>query len=106
MAATTTNHVEQQHDVVVVVAPLPAQGHLHAAIELSHRISSANIPVYYVSTATHVRQAQSRVVGWDPLKTTNLNFIDFPVSFEVPHPNPDASIKFPSQLVPAFNSSL
>ncbi|XP_015164940.1 zeatin O-glucosyltransferase-like isoform X2 [Solanum tuberosum] len=106
MAATTTNHVEQQHDVVVVVVPLPAQGHLHAAIELSHRISSANIPVYYVSTAAHVRQAQSRAVCWDPLKTTNLNFIDFPVTFEAPPPNPDASIKFPSQLVPAFNSSL
>ncbi|XP_055836133.1 zeatin O-glucosyltransferase-like [Solanum dulcamara] len=102
----TTDHVEQQHEVVVVVVPLPAQGHLHAAIELSHRLSSANIPVYYVSTAAHVRQAQSRAVGWDPLKTKNLNFIDFPVTFEVPPPNPDASIKFPSQLVPAFNSSL
>ncbi|XP_055836134.1 zeatin O-glucosyltransferase-like [Solanum dulcamara] len=102
----TTNHVDQQHDVVVVVVPLPAQGHLHAALQLSRRLSSANIPVYYVSTAAHVRQAQSRAAGWDPLKTPNLNFIDFPVTFDVPPPNPNASIKFPSQLVPAFSSSM
>ncbi|MCE0482409.1 hypothetical protein HAX54_041178 [Datura stramonium] len=109
--ATTTNHADQQcqqHDVVVVMIPLPAQGHLHASFELARRLSSSahNIPVYYVSTAAHVRQAQSRARGWDPLETPNLNFLDFPVSFDVPPPNPDASIKFPSQLVPAFNSSL
>ncbi|KAM3398986.1 zeatin O-glucosyltransferase [Capsicum galapagoense] len=102
---TTTNH--EQDDVVVVVVPLPAQGHLHASLELSRLLSATyNIPVYYVSTPAHIRQAQTRAVRWDPLTTPNLNFIDFPVSFEVPPPNPDASIKFPSQLVPAFNSSL
>ncbi|KAL3324803.1 hypothetical protein AABB24_038749 [Solanum stoloniferum] len=102
MASTT----DQQHDVVVVVVPLPAQGHLHPALQLSCRLSSANIPVYYVSTTAHVRQAHSRAAGWNPLKTPHLNFIDFPVTFDVPPPNPDASIKFPSQLVPAFKSSM
>ncbi|XP_009796092.1 zeatin O-glucosyltransferase-like [Nicotiana sylvestris] len=105
----TTNHAANatQHDVIVVMVPLPAQGHLHQFLELARRLSSAhNIPVYYVSTAAHVRQAQSRARGWDPLNTPNLNFSEFSVSFDVPSPNPDASIKFPSQLVPAFNSSL
>ncbi|KAJ8551949.1 hypothetical protein K7X08_028392 [Anisodus acutangulus] len=104
--ATVDQHC-QQHDVVVVIVPLPAQGHLHASLELARRLSSAhNLPVYYVSTAAHVRQAQSRARGWDPLKTPNLKFSEFEVSFDIPPPNPNASIKFPSQLVPAFNSSL
>ncbi|KAM3303028.1 hypothetical protein P3S67_014058 [Capsicum chacoense] len=111
MTTTTTtkkNHVDQQcqqHDVVVVVVPT-AQGHLHASLELSRCLSATyNIPVYYVSTTAHIHQAKSRAVRWDPLEIPNLKFIDFPVSFDLP-PNPDASIKFPSQLVPAFNSSL
>ncbi|CAN4120417.1 unnamed protein product [Withania somnifera] len=106
--ATTTHAPPQEHDVVVIVVPLPAQGHLHASLELSRRLSSIyNLPVYYTSTTAHIRQAQSRAAGgWDPLNTPNLHFIEFPVTFEVPPTNPDSSIKFPSQLVPAFNSSL
>ncbi|XP_060169707.1 zeatin O-glucosyltransferase-like [Lycium barbarum] len=109
-ATTTTKHVDQQcqqqEDVVVVIVPLPAQGHLHASLELARRLSS-NLPVYYVSTTAHVHQAQLRARDWDPLKSTpNLIFSEFHVSFDIPPPNPNACIKFPSQLVPAFNSSL
>nr|GMC82005.1 zeatin O-glucosyltransferase-like [Ipomoea batatas] len=43
-------------EVVVVMVPLPAQGHLNQLLHLSRLISSYNIPVYYTGAATHLRQ--------------------------------------------------
>ncbi|KZV15893.1 zeatin O-glucosyltransferase-like [Dorcoceras hygrometricum] len=64
----------ERHQVVVVMLPLPAQGHLNQLLHLSRLIAAYNIPVYYVSTATHNRQAKLRVHGWDPLSTSNPLF--------------------------------
>ncbi|EEF30257.1 UDP-glucosyltransferase, putative [Ricinus communis] len=67
--------------VIVVMVPLPAQGHLNQLLQLSRLILSYNIPVHFVGAATHNRQVKLRDHGWD---TQN---------------------KFPSHLQPAFLAS-
>nr|GMC88671.1 zeatin O-glucosyltransferase-like [Ipomoea batatas] len=92
-------------EVVVVMVPLPAQGHLNQLLHLSRLISSYNIPVYYTGAATHLRQAKLRLQGWDPLSLSNLHFHEFQTpSFQ--SPDPDTKIKSPFQLVPSFHAAL
>ncbi|XP_019154628.1 PREDICTED: zeatin O-glucosyltransferase-like [Ipomoea nil] len=92
-------------EVVVVMVPLPAQGHLNQLLHLSRLISSYNIPVYYTGAATHLRQAKLRVQGWDLLSLSKLHFHEFPTpSFE--SPDPDTKFKPPSQLAPSFHAGL
>nr|ARU08116.1 UGT26 [Gardenia jasminoides] len=99
--------IQETHEVTVVMVPLPAQGHLNQLLHLSRFISSYNIPVHYVGTATHTRQARVRVQGWDPLAISNIHFHEFSIpSYETPPPNPNAPTKFPTQLIPAFNASI
>lgn len=69
---------EKQSDVVVVVVPLPAQGHLNPLLHLSRLISAHKVDVYYVGSTTHVRQARTRLQGWDPSTISNLHLHDFP----------------------------
>ncbi|XP_027177054.1 zeatin O-glucosyltransferase-like [Coffea eugenioides] len=98
--------IQGTHEVTVVMVPFPAQGHLNQLLHLSRLISSYNIPVHYVSTATHTRQAKFRVQGWDPLAISNIHFHEFSVpSYENPPPNPNAPTKFPTQLIPATHAS-
>ncbi|CAI9787538.1 unnamed protein product [Fraxinus pennsylvanica] len=93
--------------VAVVMVPLPAQGHLNQLLHLSHLISSYNIPVHFVSTTMHNRQAKDRIQGWDLSTTTNIHFHDFPTPpFHNPPPDPNATYKFPSQILPAFHASM
>ncbi|KAK1386607.1 Glycosyltransferase [Heracleum sosnowskyi] len=99
----------KSHEVIVVMVPFPAQGHLNQLLHLSRHISSCRIPVHYVSTITHTRQAKSRVHGWDPLSISNtmIRFHEFATPcFESPLPNPHAAIKFPSHLQPSFDAAL
>nr|GMC86084.1 zeatin O-glucosyltransferase-like [Ipomoea batatas] len=92
-------------EVLVVMVPLPAQGHLNQLLHLSRLISSYNIPVYYTGAATHLRQAKLRLQGWDPLSLSNLHFHEFPTpSFQ--SPDPDTKIKSPFQLVPSFHAAM
>ncbi|KAA8518131.1 hypothetical protein F0562_015605 [Nyssa sinensis] len=102
------NHgLKQAQQVVVVMVPFPAQGHLNQLLQLSRLVSSYNIPVHYVSSATHNRQAKLRVHGWNPLAVANVHFHESPTpSFLSPLPNPNSSIPFPSHLQPAFDASL
>ncbi|KAA8518132.1 hypothetical protein F0562_015606 [Nyssa sinensis] len=101
------NHgLKQAQQVVVVMVPFPAQGHLNQLLQLSRLVSSYNIPVHYVSCATHNRQAKLRVHGWNPLAIANVHFHEYPTtSFLSPIPNPNSSIPFPSHLQPAFDAS-
>ncbi|KAI5682838.1 hypothetical protein M9H77_04066 [Catharanthus roseus] len=93
--------------IIVVMVPLPAQGHLNQLLHLSRLISSHNIPVYYLGTATHNRQAKTRIHGWDPIAISNIHFHDCPTpSFQKPPPNPNAPTKFPSHLIPTFFATL
>lgn len=89
------------------MVPLSAQGHLNQLLHLSRLISSYNIPVHYVGATTHIRQAKFRVHGFDPLTAKNLHFHEFPTpTFENPPPNPNASHKFPNQLIPSFYAAI
>ncbi|KAK7345031.1 hypothetical protein VNO77_15391 [Canavalia gladiata] len=96
-----------QTQVVVVMIPLPAQGHLNQLLHLARLILQQNIPVHYVGTTTHIRQATVRVQGWDQNSISNIHFHDFEVApFVSPTPNPNnAETKFPSHLVPSFEAS-
>ncbi|KAL3569205.1 hypothetical protein D5086_029095 [Populus alba] len=100
------NDLTKQAQVVVVMVPLPAQGHLNQLLQLSRLILSHNIPVHYVGATTHNRQAKQRVHGWDPNAAANIHFHDIEIPpFHCPLPNPKAKIKFPSHLQPVFNAS-
>lgn len=92
--------------VVVVVVPFPAQGHLNQLLHLSRLILTHNIPVHFVGSATHNRQAMVRAQGWDPNSISNIHIHDFKVPpFVSPAPNPNAKTKFPSHLLPSFVAS-
>ncbi|KAF8398342.1 hypothetical protein HHK36_017269 [Tetracentron sinense] len=98
--------MDQKAPVVVVVVPFPAQGHLNQLLHFCCLISSYGIPVHYVGSATHNRQAKDRVHGWDPLTISNIHFHDFPIPpFLTPPPNPHAPNRFPVHLQPAFDAS-
>lgn len=100
------NGVKEAPHVAVVMVPFPAQGHLNQLLQLSRIISSYNIPVHYVGSATHINQAKLRLQGWDPLLEPNFHFHDFPTPhFHSPPPDPDASVQFPAHLQPCFEAS-
>ncbi|XP_019188096.1 PREDICTED: zeatin O-xylosyltransferase-like [Ipomoea nil] len=94
-------------DVVVVMVPLPAQGHLNQLLQLSCLISSSyGLPVHYIGSSIHNQQARVRANGLDPKKLARIHFHDLPVpDFDCPSPNPNASVKFPAHLQPAFDAS-
>ncbi|XP_049342573.1 zeatin O-glucosyltransferase-like [Solanum verrucosum] len=100
-----------KNEVVVVIVPFPAQGHLNQLLHFSSLISSyKNIQVHYVSTKIHTRQAKIRAHGLlNPSSSSNNNIIHFhefsTPSFPSPPPNPNSNIKFPSHLQPSFESS-
>nr|XP_027066064.1 zeatin O-glucosyltransferase-like [Coffea arabica] len=99
--------IRETHEVTVVMVPLPAQGHLNQLLHLSRLISAYDIPVHYVGTASHNRQAKVRVHGWDPLAISNIHFHELSIpSYETPPPDPNAPTKYPIQLIPAFNASI
>ncbi|KAL2940935.1 Zeatin O-glucosyltransferase [Bienertia sinuspersici] len=59
------NEEQTKPKVVVVMVPLPAQGHLNQLLHLSHLITSYDIPVYYTGSSTHNHQARVRLHGWN-----------------------------------------
>ncbi|KAD0579081.1 hypothetical protein E3N88_10952 [Mikania micrantha] len=88
------------------MVPFVAQGHLNQLLHLSRLISDYNIPVHFVCTATHIRQARHRLHTRNPHNTL-IRFHELPdLDFISPHPNPNDTTQFPSHLQPSFNSSL
>ncbi|GKC14711.1 zeatin O-glucosyltransferase-like protein [Tanacetum coccineum] len=84
-------------EVVVVMVPFPAQSHLNQLLHLSHLISAYNIPIHYVSSTRHSRQARNRLHGWNP--SDFIRFHDFPdPDFTNPPPNPITPTEFPTYL--------
>ncbi|KAF3642725.1 putative L-gulonolactone oxidase-like [Capsicum annuum] len=51
------DNLKQDHELVVAMVPFPAQG-LNQLLQLACLISSSDLPVYYVGSATLIRQAQ------------------------------------------------
>lgn len=95
-----------KNEVVVVVVPFPAQGHLNQLLHLSRLICSYKIPVHYISTKNHTLQAKIRAQGLSPIAMKNIHFHECSIpSFRSPPPNPNSTIKFPSHLQPSFESS-
>ncbi|KAI3526056.1 hypothetical protein L1887_05223 [Cichorium endivia] len=93
----------EKKEVVVLVVPFVAQGHLNQLLHLSRLLSTYNLPIHVVGTTTHNRQARLRIHGWDPTSATNIQFHEFKTpKFESPPPDPNASNKFPSHLIPSF----
>ncbi|OIW12152.1 hypothetical protein TanjilG_28560 [Lupinus angustifolius] len=100
------NSKNKFHQIVVVLVPLPAQGHLNQLMLLSRLILSHNIPVHYVCTAKHILQAKVRVQGWNPNSISNIHFHDLQVPpFASPTPNPNDETKFPSHIIPSLVAS-
>ncbi|KAF9592578.1 hypothetical protein IFM89_016029 [Coptis chinensis] len=92
--------------VVVVMVPLPAQGHLNQLLNLSRLVSVHGVPVHYIGSATHNRQAKQRVHGWEPSTISNIHFHDIQLPpIMMPSPDPHASNKFPAHFQPIFDST-
>ncbi|KAL7615725.1 hypothetical protein Lser_V15G04153 [Lactuca serriola] len=95
-------------EVVVVMVPFVAQGHLNQLLHLSRLISAYNIPVHVVSTTHHIGQVRSRHHSFDQLSddvSTHIHFHAFPTPPFITPP-PHTSIPFPTHLQPSFDSTL
>ncbi|KAH6820638.1 hypothetical protein C2S53_011108 [Perilla frutescens var. hirtella] len=102
-----TTTATKQAPVAVVTVPLTAQGHLNQMLQFSCLISSYGLPVYYVGSAVHNRQARHRVNAITPQNLVQINFHDFPTPpFLSPPPNPNSTNKYPAQLQPAMDATL
>ncbi|KAL4558042.1 hypothetical protein LXL04_036238 [Taraxacum kok-saghyz] len=94
-------------ELVVVMVPFVAHGHLNQLLHLSRLISTHNIHVNFLTTTTHIRQVRSRLHNSDPNSAASnlIHFHEFSTPpFTSPPPNP--SNRFPAHLQPAFDSSL
>ncbi|XP_024031798.1 zeatin O-glucosyltransferase [Morus notabilis] len=101
------NGVINPSKVVVVMVPLPWQGHLHQFISLSHLITARAIPVHFVGAATENNQGKLRIHGG--INTTNekmIHFHDFvvPPCITTP-PSPTSAHNFPIHLIPTFHAT-
>ncbi|XP_015167613.1 zeatin O-glucosyltransferase-like [Solanum tuberosum] len=95
------------HVVTIVMVPFPAQGHLNQLLQLSCLISSYGLPVYYVGSATHNRQARIRANALNPSDIAKVHFHDLPTpEFDSPSPDFNALSKFPSHLQPSWDASM
>uniref|UniRef100_A0A3Q7GSM7 Glycosyltransferase n=1 Tax=Solanum lycopersicum TaxID=4081 RepID=A0A3Q7GSM7_SOLLC len=97
----------QQDEVAIAMVPFPAQGHLNQLLQLSCLISSSyDLPVYYVGSAMHNRQARVRANALNPSDIAKIHFHDIPTpEFASPPPDFNALSKFPSQLQPLWDAS-
>ncbi|KAM3338768.1 zeatin O-glucosyltransferase-like [Capsicum galapagoense] len=98
----------QENEVAIVMVPFPAQGHLNQLLQLACLISSSyDLPVYYVGSATHNRQARVRANALNPSDIAKIHFHDIPTpEFASPPPDYNALRKFPSQLQPSWDASM
>ncbi|GLT26576.1 hypothetical protein SLA2020_016320 [Shorea laevis] len=102
-----SNPHHQIAPAIVVAVPFPAQSHLNQLLQLSCLLSSSphNLPVYYVCSSNHVRQAKLRYS--DPLLLFNIQFHDLHIPpFPSPSPIPGTDTDFPTHMHPLFEASL
>ncbi|CAA0827595.1 UDP-glycosyltransferase 73B3 [Striga hermonthica] len=100
-----SEHSSPDTNVAVVMVPLPAQGHLNQLLHLSCRLASAtSLPIHYIGTATHIRQAKLRAHG---IRAQGITFHEFPTPlFENPQPNPHSSAQFPEHIYPSASATV
>uniref|UniRef100_A0A803MAF7 Glycosyltransferase n=1 Tax=Chenopodium quinoa TaxID=63459 RepID=A0A803MAF7_CHEQI len=105
--ALQNRNLEHSTKVVVVMVPLPAQGHLNQLLHLSHLITTSGIPVHYAGSTSHNRQVKLRLHGWDSKTLTKIHFNDFELPpYNSPPPNIDHSNPFPQHLQPLFEATM
>ncbi|KAL3755257.1 hypothetical protein ACJRO7_002325 [Eucalyptus globulus] len=92
--------------VAVIMVPLPAQGHLNQLLQLAHLVASCGVPVHYVGSSSHNRQAKLRSHVQPSSVPSDICFHDFPTPpIPSPAPSPNSPYKFPSHLQPAFDAT-
>nr|UXB92741.1 glycosyltransferase [Helleborus thibetanus] len=96
---------QPNNDVLVVMVPLPLQGHLNQLLHLTRIISTRGIQVYFFGSAIHNRQAKDRVHGWEPSTISNVHFQDAQLP-QITTPPPDPSNRFPPHLVPTLEATV
>lgn len=90
------------NQVAVMMVPLPSQSHLNTLLQLSGLIASYGIPVHFVGSATHNRQAKLRSHGLKPNAFSLIKFHDVATPpIAAPDPDPYAADKTPMHLAPA-----
>ncbi|KAI3472217.1 hypothetical protein Pfo_029705 [Paulownia fortunei] len=90
------------HQVAVIMVPLPCQSHLNQLLQLSGLIASYGLPVHYLGSSTHNRQAKLRSHGLKPNAMAQIQFHDLPTPpIAAPDPDPNAFDKIPMHLFPA-----
>ncbi|XP_038982744.1 putative cis-zeatin O-glucosyltransferase [Phoenix dactylifera] len=97
----------QVQEVAVVMVPFAAQGHLNQLLHLSLLLSARGLAVHYAAPPSQIRQAKSRLQGWQPAALHAIHFHDLPIPpFSTPPPDPNAATKFPNHLIPLWESTL
>ncbi|KAL2501766.1 Zeatin O-glucosyltransferase [Forsythia ovata] len=92
----------EQSQVAVIMVPLPCQSHLNQLLQLSGLISLRGIPVHYIGSATHNRQAKLRADGLNTNSMAKIYFHDLPTPpIADIDPNPNTLDKTPVHLWPA-----
>ncbi|KAG6411486.1 hypothetical protein SASPL_129569 [Salvia splendens] len=84
------------------MVPLPAQGHLNQLLHLSRLVAARDIPVHYEAGEAHIRQARTRLHGWDPSSSPSIHFHPLttpPFPNPTPIPNPNSPTIFPAHLI-------
>ncbi|CAN6460606.1 unnamed protein product [Victoria cruziana] len=92
--------------VVVLVLPFPAQGHLSPLLHFSRLLALRRLPVVFLGSSVHNRQARLRLQGWDLASFPSISFHDLPFPpCSIPDPDPESTVKFPAHLQPIFDAS-
>ncbi|CAN6460604.1 unnamed protein product [Victoria cruziana] len=92
--------------VVVLMLPFPAQGHLAPLLHFSRLLALRRLPVVFLGSSAHNRQARLRLQGWTLASFPTISFHDLPLPpCPVPDPDPESVIKFPAHLQPVFDAS-
>nr|GMD64638.1 zeatin O-glucosyltransferase-like [Ipomoea batatas] len=88
---------DTKSEVIVVVVPFVAQGHLNLLVHLSRLIASYNLPVYFVGLSVDIAAVKRRIEGWSPSDYPTLRFHEFPAP-PVYLSNTNPSTEFQSYL--------
>ncbi|KAI3972307.1 hypothetical protein MKW92_000835 [Papaver armeniacum] len=94
-----SNEEAARQEVVVVVVPLPSQGHQNQLLHFSRLISTHGIPVYYVGSAVHNHQVKTRMHmdGMTSLTTPTSISMIFQLHFTI-----STKMSFPFLLTISF----
>ncbi|CAN4089879.1 unnamed protein product [Withania somnifera] len=93
----------KQDEVAIVMVPFQAQGHLNQLLQLCCLISPYSLPVYYIGSAIHNRQAKVRANALNPSEMDKIHFHDIPTpEFASLPPDFNPLSRFPAHLLPSW----